>query len=376
MRGSCVSSSSLLALAIVITGCVADEGSLDSTGLPLTTGLPPLTSGPDESEDGQSDDDTGKLDVGGGTGSSPCAEGGDCGECIPSTHEPCDQGADNMVSALGLNCPGDAPVEVTTSGNPAAMSVRTSFGGTGEWAPREGSAFAVLGSGFTTDLDQETPAGDDSPPFPFGPHENPTHCNDDLGGYDPGAALPAPIQIGNVGGDCAMNPALLGTGDCSNTISEQFNQGGAAFDYTEIRIVADVPATNNSLNYDFAFFSTEYPFYYNSEYNDMYIGWLESESWTGNISFDTNGNPISLNAGFLDFRDDNGSLPELDGTCMKYHAGTKWLQSVAPVTPGEQITLVLAVFDLSDSILDSYVFLDNFGWGCEGEDTPSTTPVG
>ena len=71
-----------------------------------------------------------------------------------------------------------------------------------------------------------------------------------------------------------------------------------------------------------------------------------------------------------------GNLPELDNTCMKYHAGTKWLQSVAPVTPGEQITLVLAVFDLSDSILDSYVFLDNFGWGCEGEDTPSTTPVG
>ncbi len=177
-------------------------------------------------------------------------------------------------------------------------------------------------------------------------------------------------------GDCASNPALLGTGDCSNTINGQFSQGGAANDYTEIRIVADVPMTNNSLNYDFAFFSTEFPYYFNSAFNDMYVGWLESESWTGNISFDDIGNPISLNAGFLDFKDNNGSLPELDNTCMKYHAGTRWVQSVAPVTPGEQITLVLAVFDLSDSILDSYVFLDNFGWGCEGEDTPSTTPVG
>ncbi|MEX1362960.1 MAG: choice-of-anchor L domain-containing protein, partial [Nannocystaceae bacterium] len=283
--------------------------------------------------------------------------------------DPCDEGANSMISALGLNCPGDALVEVTTFGNPAAMSVRTGFGGTGEWNPREGSAFAVLGSGFTTDLDLETPFGD--------PDIGPTHCNDDLGAeYDVGTALPAPLLTNDVAGDCSTNDALLGTGDCSNTIQGQFSQGGSANDYTEIRIVADVPITNNSVSYDFAFFSTEYPFYFGSAFNDMYIGWLESESWTGNISFDSAGNPISLNAGFLDFRDDGGALPEFAGTCMRQHAGTTWLNSTAPVTPGETITLVLAVFDLSDSILDSYVFLDNFGWGCDGEDTPQTNPVG
>jgi hypothetical protein len=108
----------------------------------------------------------------------------------------------------------------------------------------------------------------------------------------------------------------------------------------------------------------------------MYVGWLESESWTGNISFDMAGEPISLNAGFLDFRDDAGNVPEFAGTCMRQHAGTKWLNTTAPVTPGEQITLVLAIFDLSDPILDSYVFLDNFHWGCEGTDRPQTMPVG
>jgi hypothetical protein len=369
MRGS-FGCSSCLALAILAAGCVAPD-ELDSTTTPLSAGIP-LTGGLGTDEDDSAGGESGpKLDVEGATGTTPCAEGGDCGECIPSTHQPCDQGADSMISALGLNCPGDAQVEVTTSGHPAAMSVRTSFGATAQWAPREGSAFAVLGSGFTTDLDLETPASDAG----FF-HASPTHCNDDLGNYDPGASLPAPIQTTDVSGDCANDPTLLGTGDCSNTINGQFSQGGAANDYTEIRIVADVPMTNNSLNYDFAFFSTEFPYYFNSAFNDMYVGWLESESWTGNISFDDIGNPISLNAGFLDFKDTNGSLPELDNTCMKYHAGTRWLQSVAPVTPGEQITLVLAVFDLSDSILDSYVFLDNFGWGCEGEDTPSTTPVG
>ena len=29
-----------------------------------------------------------------------------------------------------------------------------------------------------------------------------------------------------------------------------------------------------------------------------------------------------------------------------------------------------------DSILDSYVLLDNFQWGCESTDKPETKPVG
>ncbi len=368
MRGLCASWSPIALLAVFAAGCPASDEpdpTMMTTGIPLgTTG----TMGPDES--GAGDDTLGKLDVEAATGMAPCAEGGDdCLDmCEPSQHEPCDQGADDMIAALGLNCPGDAQVTVTTSGNPAAMSVRTGFGPTAEWAPREGSAFAVLGSGFTTDLDMETP--------PLDPDIGPTHCNDDLGDYDPGIGLPAPLRVNDVLGDCEADPTLLGTGDCSNTIQEQFDQGMEAFDYTELRIEATVPNTNNSLSYDFAFFSTEYPWYFGMEFNDMYVGWLESESWTGNISFDGSGNPISLNAGFLDFRDDGATLPEFDGTCMKQHAGTTWLNTTAPVTPGENITLVLAIFDLADSILDSYVFLDNFGWGCDGEDGPVTNPVG
>jgi hypothetical protein len=46
------------------------------------------------------------------------------------------------------------------------------------------------------------------------------------------------------------------------------------------------------------------------------------------------------------------------------------------VTPGEHITLVFAVFDLSDSALDSYALLDNFEWGCDPTLVPETEPVG
>lgn len=320
-------------------------------------------------DDGNDD----RLDLpepGGADSPLPCAEGGDCpSECETAVHTACDEGTTDLFAAMGLGCPGDPEVTVSVDGTLAAMGVRTGFGNTAEWAPREGTAFAVLGSGFVTDLDLATP------PTDF--HDNPTHCNDDLGdAYDKGATLPPPMAVADVGSDCLGDPTVLGTGDCSNTIQAQFEQGGSANDYTELRIEATVPPATNSLHYDFAFFSTEYPEYFGTGFNDMYIGWLQSEGWTGNISFDAEGNPISLNAGFLDFRDDGGTTAQLAGTCMSRHAGTRWLSTTAPVVPGEDITLVLAVFDLADSILDSYVFIDNFGWGCDGTSMPETKPVG
>ncbi len=327
-----------------------------------------LTDPADDDEDRDDSDDEDLLDVGATGGEITCPEGQICDECAQVEHVPCDGESTDLFHAIGLNCPDTPTVLGSVSGSPAAIGQRTGFGATDTWNPREGSKFAVIGSGFVGELDNPTPPGDLA--------VSPTHCNDDLGNFDPGGTLPAPIRVANVAGDCTMDDTLLGTGDCSNTVAGQFNQGMSANDYTEIRIVATVPPANNSIAYDFAFFSTEYPFYFNSEFNDMYIGWLESESWTGNISFDDLGQPISLNAGFLDFRDDAGNDPALAGTCMSGHAGTKWLSSTAPVTPGEQITVVFAVFDLSDSILDSYAFIDNFQWGCEGTDQPTTKPVG
>jgi hypothetical protein len=225
----------------------------------------------------------------------------------------------------------------------------------------------VIGSGLVSELNQQTPNGDSD--------DDPTFCNDALGGSpDPGPQLPAPIKINPVAGDCTQNQALVGTGDCSNTINGQYSQGGNAFDYTELRFTLQVPPDVVAFSYDFAFFSTEYPFYYGSQFNDMYVGWLESEKWTGNISFDQQGNPISLNAGFLEFKDDGGNNPVFGSTCMRQHAGTNWLTTKAGVTPGESITVVFAVFDLADPILDSYAFLDNFQWSCEPTGKPSTMP--
>jgi hypothetical protein len=353
-----------------IGGLTGKADDADTDAEDTDPGMDDSSGGTDGGESGVGDGDGPKFDLGGGDGGDPL-DPDSCGtecECTIPEHQPCDNATGDPFLAMGLGCPGELTVQSTVTGPPGAIGVRSSFGGNGTFAPREGAAYAVIGSGFVTDLDLPTPGGDSN--------QDPTHCNDDLGGqWDVGGNLPNPLRVNNVAGDCTADPVLVGTGDCSNTIADQFNQGSSANDYVELRFEVDVPVDVVSLSYDFAFLSTEYPYYFGSEFNDMYVGWLESEAWTGNISFDANGNPISLNAGFLDFRDDAGNLPEFAGTCMRQHAGTGWLSTSTGVVPGEHITVAFAIFDLSDSILDSYVFLDNFQWGCE-PGAPVTTPEG
>lgn len=284
---------------------------------------------------------------------------------------PCDDGnEDDPWRIIGLNCPGGPQVDGTASGDPLGFYIHEGNLGTylpAPYPPREGDKILVISSGHAADI---TTAG--------------LFASNDIAGFiDNGANLPAPMMSNAVDplDDCTANPALIGTGDCSNTIEAQWTQGNGAFDWTEMRFTAHVPANTSGFSYDLAMFSTEYPDFYHSQFNDMYIAWLDSENWTGNISFDEMGHPISLNAGFLDYKDAPNpidcpapcSAPELGGTAMEGHAGTKWLTTTAGVTPLEQITVIFAVFDLSDPILDTVVLLDNFQWGCEGG-PPATIP--
>jgi hypothetical protein len=300
--------------------------------------------------------DVGTLPDGGGNGCT----------APPQVH--CDDDDDDPWHALSLNCPGGFQVEgsITLTG-PDQLYVHEGNLGTfapPPFPPREGDKFVILSSGAALDLTVPGLFASTSIDFVDTP-------------------LPPPIQTNMVSAtdDCFDDPGLVGTGDCSNTIQAQWDQGNGAYDYAEMRMTATVPVGTYGLTYDFAMFSTEYPVYYQSQYNDMYIAWLESELWTGNVSFDDMGHPISLNAGFLDYKDAPNMFdcpapceaPELQGTAMEGHAGTRWLTTTAGVTPGEEIELVLGVFDLSDSVLDTVILLDNFQWACEGG-APVTIP--
>jgi hypothetical protein len=351
-----------------------EDEPVDSTTASSTT-TDPDSEGDVDTDDGATSIEEPKYDVGAPDSDTDSDIPGGDGGCFPSeddcdcgfeAHVPCDDGTQDLFEAIGLNCPGEPTVTTSVMGSPLSRELRSSFGGTDMFDPREGSVYAVLSSGDVSELDTSQ----------FGPPIGPAWCNTDLGDeWNMGASLPAPIQTNDVGAvDCNADPSLVGTGDCSNTIEEQFSAGGSANDYAEMRIEATVPADVSAFRFDFAFFSVEYPHYTNSAFNDLFIGWLESENWTGNISFDGAGNPISISAGFFAL---TGNIPEFQNTCMRGHGGTGWLRTTASVSPGEDITVVLAIFDLSDSILDSVVFIDNWEWGCMGDDSgPSTVPAG
>ncbi len=138
-------------------------------------------------------------------------------------------------------------------------------------------------------------------------------------------------------------------------------------DYMALTYRIKVPTNANSLAFDFNFMSGEFPEYVCTSYDDTFLAVLESEGFSGNISFDDHGRPVTINVGFFDVcAPSNGTnctgATELTGTGFESYGGTGWLHSIAPVTPGETITLTFHLFDEGDDIYDSTVLLDNFQW--------------
>lgn len=382
-------------LLLTTVACAAKD---DSAGFTDTSNLTGIDSGNDslgaeESDGGAGGGDSDTTDGEGGedptTGDGDDGDGDDEGDgsstkfdlagipdnssangCGAPIHTPCDDDDNDPWHALGVNCPGEYELTAQYTGDPQALHVHTGQLGTynpATYPVLEGEKMLILSSGIAQHL---------TIPGQYASTANP--ANDPL-------VLPAPLNPNPVDPGltvtCEDNPSLVGTGECSNTVWDQWDQGNGAYDYAELRLSGSVPHGATGFSYNLAFFSTEYPGFYKTSYNDMYIAWLESEVWTGNVSFDDNGAPISLNAGFLDYKDAPNphdcpapcNAPELQGTAMETHAGTRWLTTSAGVEPDEDFTLVFAIFDLSDNILDSVVILDNFQWNCEGG-PPITVP--
>ena len=110
--------------------------------------------------------------------------------------------------------------------------------------------------------------------------------------------------------------------------------------------------------------TSEYPSFIGPNYNDMFVIWLKSERWTGNIALDAQGGAVSVDAVTLEYMDDNTDLPEFEGTCMVGHGATKWLTAHGPVAPGEDVTVVVAIWDGGDALLDAFALVDGFRWSC------------
>lgn len=163
---------------------------------------------------------------------------------------------------------------------------------------------------------------------------------------------------------------------------------GEPYDSAALNVRIKTPTDAKSLSFNMDFYTYEFPIYICDTYNDFFVAMMTpkpSELPDGNISFDPDGNTISVNAGFLDvcspqvaggknFVCSQGT-GALSGTGFEGAAATGWLETKAPIeAPGSEITLLFAIWDSGDSVLDSTVLIDNFKFEADGT-TTGTQPI-
>ncbi len=304
-------------------------------------------------------------------------------DCNGEVDEPTDCGTVTGTTALdfarAIGLCGDLVTSATfVQGNAQARKVRSRFGD--HWLPEtSGGQLIQLSSGVAVDN-----------------LENP--------GYSP--------QQGTGFSTSGFSHPLWSASECFPQSSAP-----AARDVTELRLVLKVPQNANSFSYRVNFFSAEYPEYVCTQYNDRFVALLRSTALDPtklpggatrncngefcNISFDSLGQPLSINSGFFDVCKTDTGNPDIPYSCGKdpallsktgydrpgspteYASGsgplggaTGWLTTVAPVKPGEEVELRFYIFDEGDSILDSAVLIDGFKWDAEKVDAPTTVPIG
>ena len=175
---------------------------------------------------------------------------------------------------------------------------------------------------------------------------------------------------------------------------------GEPHDGAGVELAIRVPSNAHGFSFNFDFYTYEWPNWICSQYNDFFVAVLSpipANQLDGNISFDSQGNPVSVNNAFVDVCGCGGANPclaggktypcslgntELMGTGFgsdtafgQDHAATSWLQTKAPVEPGAEITIRWAVYDSGDGVLDSTTLVDNWQWIAEPGTTVGTDPV-
>lgn len=140
-------------------------------------------------------------------------------------------------------------------------------------------------------------------------------------------------------------------------------------DRSTVTLTLTVPSNANSFAFDFYFLSAEYPEFVGSPYNDEFVAEVTGSAWSGNAALDSAGNAISVNSALFSVTQSS----QLSGTGFDngVGGGTGWLTVVVPATPGDSLTLVLSVYDVTDGVYDSGVLIDNFYWS----EAEITTPV-
>jgi hypothetical protein len=249
--------------------------------------------------------------------------------------------------------------------------------------PREGAALGVLSTGYAQEYDGAP--------------------NTRFGGED-GMSVPGKDWKTNGQLPAGFPKAAMGC-----------QQATDVHDTIDLQLTIKAPPNVSGIKFDLNFYSSEWPAYICSQFNDGFIAYLSAKGFNNgtpdNMSFDAKMNPVSVNNGFFDRCTPNvdigcapmavpatstcpGGTSELQGTgfgitgqwCSGYGGllggsggdktstaggATGWLTSSAPVNAGETFTIDFVIWDTHDGILDSSVLLDNFTWAA-GAVTVST----
>jgi hypothetical protein len=286
----------------------------------------------------------------------------DCDGNTDEALEACDSGLNNTIAgdyarAIGL-CNGELVSASFVSGPQAARNIMTSYGSNNAPLnrPIEGSSFVHLSCGRA-----DTSTKDSGYAFDGSLSQGLT-CTQ--------SAHPNPLP----------DPGACGAADPTTVC-----------DKTELSMQIRVPTNANSFSYDFQFYSTEYPTFRCTAFDDTFLAMVSGSLFNGNASFDNNDNVVSVNNGYFDICLDTagndctinpvatltgtGYYPFTGGQSSGAGATVPLTTAGVPVTPGETITLRFIIFDEGDDQLDSSVLIDNFRWSIDPSDGPGTEPT-
>ncbi|MFO0571307.1 MAG: choice-of-anchor L domain-containing protein [Polyangiaceae bacterium] len=362
------------------------------------------------------------LDGGGATGggSTNCSSGptedkdqdgftkqdGDCNDCDANANPGAYDVAGNQVDEDCNGTPDDTSTDcdgaIASVGDADPMNGARAIGlchaasaGDKKWGVLEAKWVMADGTTGMNDLGHGFLPG-------FGPN---VHCQEGkrmLGLSSGTAREPTDADYADVGGEDMLTSSAPPTGFPvdSPTCPGNNTTGTTANDPAGLELKIRVPTNAKSFSYNFNFYTYEWPDFVCSSYNDSFVAILSPAPPTaklGNISFDVQGNPVSVNNGFLeacgcyagppcDAGGKTFSCPlgtsllqgtgfGMDTTGFDDHGSTGWLETKAPVTPGSEITIRFSIWDAGDHVLDSTVLVDNWKFSAEEATGTVTNPV-
>ena len=287
------------------------------------------------------------------------------------TAEKCDGDTTFWYQAMEMGCsedPETTPVifdENLSSNNPNAWRIAKGFGTYMEmgellYKPQGGESFLMISTGVIAQPNAQGIVTETSG-SQGGNGDNQNDSSD---------SLPPPIVVdngSNNGNGGTPFDMCDGVGDCSDSLEDAWNLGsGDPNNKLYMTWKSDVPDLVESYSFNFAYFSSEYPSWVDTTFNDLVIAWQTSEAYTGNVTF-IGDQPLTVTslAPYLGGDGYSGNEPQLAGTGFEGNAGTDWFSVNQNVVAGETLTMTIMIADMGDTALATLGILDNFHWNCE-----------